>query len=66
MTNIKRLRVTFFKAPDIEFIGDLLNLEESMLDYVVGFLNLTTLLKLTKLKSLHFENLCRVLNFDGL
>lgn len=66
LTNIKRLRVTFFRAIDIEFIGDLLNLEELILEYVSGFSDLTPLLKLTKLKSLHFENLRRVSNFDGL
>ncbi|WP_113654850.1 leucine-rich repeat domain-containing protein [Pedobacter namyangjuensis] len=66
LTNIKRLRVTFFRATDIEFIGDLENLEEVILEYVSGFSDLTPLLKLTKLKSLHFENLRRVSNFDGL
>jgi hypothetical protein len=66
LTNIKRLRVTFFRATDIEFIGDLLNLEELILEYVSGFSDLTPLLKLTKIKSLHFENLRRVSNFDGL
>lgn len=66
LTNIKRLRVTFFRATDIEFIGDLLNLEELILEYVSGFSDLAPLLKLTKLKSLHFENLRRVSNFDGL
>lgn len=66
LTDIKRLRVTFFRAIDIEFIADLLNLEELILEYVSGFSDLTPLLKLTKLKSLHFENLRRVSNFDGL
>jgi len=66
LTNIKRLRVTFFRATNIEFIGDLLNLEEIILEYVSGFSDLTPLLKLTKLKSLHFENLRRVSNFGGL
>lgn len=66
LTNIKRLRITFFRATDIEFIGDLLNLEEVILEYVSGFSDLTPLLKLTKLTSLHFENLRRVSNFDGL
>ena len=66
LTNIKRLRVTFFRATDIEFIGDLHNLEELILEYVSGFTDLTPLLKLTKLKSIHFENLRRVSNFDGL
>jgi len=66
LTNIKRLRVTFFRASDIEFIGDLENLEELILEYVSGFSDLSPLRKLTKLKSLHFENLRRVSNFDGL
>lgn len=66
LTNTKRLRVTFFRATDIEFIGDLHNLEELILEYVSGFSDLSPLRKLTKLKSLHFENLRRVSNFDGL
>ena len=66
LTNLKRIRVTFFRANDIEFLGDLINLEEVILEYVSGFSDLTPLLKLTKLKSLHFENLRRVANFDGL
>lgn len=66
LTNIKRLRITFFRAIDIEFISDLQNLEELILEYVSGFSDLTPLRKLTKLKSLHFENLRRVSNFDGL
>ncbi len=66
LTQLKRLRVTFFRAKDISFIGDLLNLEELVLEYVSGFSDLTPLLKLKKLKSLHLENLRRVTNFDGL
>lgn len=66
LTNLKRIRVTFFRANDIEFLGDLINLEEAILEYVSGFSDLTPLLKLKKLKSLHFENLRRVSNFDGL
>lgn len=66
LTNLRRLRVTFFRAADIEFIGDLFNLEELILEYVSGFSDLTPLLKLTKLKSLLCENLRRVTNFDGL
>jgi len=66
LTQLKRLRVTFFRATDIGFIGDLHNLEELILEYVSGFSDLSPLLRLTKLKSLHLENLRRVSNFDGL
>lgn len=66
LKKIKRIRVTFFRANDIEFLSDLINLEEIILEYVSGFSDLTPLLKLTKLKSLHFENLRKVSNFDGL
>ncbi|HEU4470793.1 MAG TPA: hypothetical protein VFR58_06920 [Flavisolibacter sp.] len=66
LTNIKRLRVSFFKTDDIEFIGELTNLEELILEYVSGFSDLTPLKKLTKLKSLLCENLRGVSNFDGL
>ena len=66
LTNIKRLRVTFFRATDIEFISDLQNLEELILEYVSGFSELTPLKKLKKLKSVHFENLRRVTDFGQL
>ncbi|MGE6353102.1 leucine-rich repeat domain-containing protein [Flavobacterium sp. NPDC079362] len=66
LKNIKRLRITFFRATDIEFISSLNNLEELIFEYVSGFSDLTPLSKLTKLKSLHFENIRKVSNFDGL
>lgn len=66
LINLKRLRITFFRAKDIEFISDLYNLEELILEYVSGFSDLSPLLKLKKLKSLHFVNLRKVKNFDGL
>lgn len=66
LTNIKRLRVTFFRATDIEFIADLHSLEELILEYVSGFSDLKPLSKLKKLKSVHFENLRRVTDFSGL
>jgi len=66
LKTLKRLRVTFFRAKDIEFIGSLYNLEEVILEYVSGFSDLSPLQKLTKLKSLHLENLRRISNFDGL
>lgn len=66
LKNIKRLRVTFFRAKDLEFLNGLINLEELILEYVSGFSDLTPLSKLKKLKSLYFENLRKVSNFDGL
>ena len=66
LTKLKRIRITFFRANDIEFLGELTNLEEVILEYVSGFSDLKPLRKLTKLKSLHLENLRRVSNFDGL
>lgn len=66
LTNVKRLRVSFFRAADIQFIADLHNLEELILEYVSGFSDLTPLSRLTKLKSLLCENLRGVSNFDGL
>jgi hypothetical protein len=66
LKSLKRLRVTFFRAKDIEFVGNLYNLEEVILEYVSGFSDLSPLQKLTKLRSLHLENLRRVSNFDGL
>lgn len=66
ITQLKRIRITFFRSADIEFIGCLPNLEEVVLEYVSGFSDLTPLSKLKKLKSLHLENLRRVSNFNGL
>jgi len=66
LTNIKRLRITFFRPSDIEFIGDMSGLEEIVLEYVSGFTDLSPLQRLQSLKSLHLENLRRVSNFDGL
>ena len=66
MTDVVRLRVTHLRTKDIDFISELNNLEELILEYVSGFSDLTPLRSLTKLKSLHFENLRGVANFDGL
>jgi hypothetical protein len=66
LRQLKRIRVTFFRAKTLDFLGDLTNLEEVILEYVSGFSDLEPLQRLTKLKSLHLENLRRVSNFDGL
>ncbi len=66
LTNVKRLRITFFRAPDIDFIRDSQNLEELVLEYVSGFSELSPLRNLKKLKSVHFENLRRVNDFGGI
>ncbi len=66
LTDMVRLRVTHLRTKDIDFISELNNLEELILEYVSGFSDLTPLRKLTKLKSLYFENLRGVANFDGL
>jgi Leucine-rich repeat (LRR) protein len=66
LKQLKRLRVTFLRTKNINFIGDLPNLEELVLEYVSGFSDLTPLLRLTGLKSVHFENLRGVSNFDRL
>jgi hypothetical protein len=66
LTDIVRLRVTHLRTKDIDFISTLENLEELILEYVSGFSDLAPLRKLPKLKSLHFENLRGVANFDGL
>lgn len=66
LTHLKRLRITHARPKNIEFIGDLINLEEIVLEYVSGFSDLSPLNKLKKLKSLHFENLRRVSDYGGL
>ena len=66
LTKVKRLRITFLRTNDLHFLKNLINIEELILEYVSGFSDLSPLLMLTKLKSLHLENLRRVSNFDGL
>ncbi|MBL7729575.1 MAG: leucine-rich repeat domain-containing protein, partial [Chitinophagaceae bacterium] len=66
LKQLKRLRVTFCRTKDIDFIGKLVNLEELVLEYVSGFSDLSPLQNLKKLKSLHLENLRGVSSFDGL
>lgn len=66
LKSLKRLRVTFFRAKNIEFVEALYNLEEIVFEYVSGFSDLSPLQKLPKLRSLHLENLRRVSNFNGL
>lgn len=66
LTQITRLRITHLRTKDIEFIGELINLEEIVLEYVSGFSDLSPLRNLKKLKSLHFENLRKVSSFENL
>lgn len=66
LKNLKRLRLSHFGAKEIEFISTLINIEELVFEYVSGFSDLSPLRNLTKLKSLHLENLRRVSNFEGL
>lgn len=66
LKQIKRLRISHARPKDIEFIADLSNLEEVVFEYVSGFSDLSPFKKLSKLKSLHLENLRRVSNYNGL
>lgn len=63
---LKRLRISHARPKNIEFIAGLENLEECVFEYVSGFSDLTPFSGLSKLKSLHFENLRRVKDFSGL
>jgi hypothetical protein len=63
---LKRLRISHAKPKNIEFVAGLSNLEECVFEYVSGFSDLTPFRGLTKLKSLHFENLRRVNDYSGL
>jgi hypothetical protein len=66
LKNLKRFRLSHFRAKDIEFINELTSIEELVFEYVSGFSDLSPLRNLAKLKSLHLENLRRVANFEGL
>lgn len=64
LQNLKRLRITHLKTRDISPIGELINLEELVLEYVSGFTDLSPLTELKELKSCHFENLRKVTDFS--
>lgn len=66
LPKLKRLRITHARPKEISFLGNLLEIEELVLEYVSGISDLGLLSKLPKLRSLHLENLRRVNNFDGL
>ena len=66
LPQIQRLRITHAKPNNIDFITNLINLKECVLEYVSGFSDLSPFNKLKKLKSLHFENLRGVNDFSGL
>lgn len=66
LSQLKRLRITHARPKDIEFLGELTNVEELVFEYVSGFSDLSPLRRLTKLKALHIENLRKVKSFDGL
>lgn len=66
LSALKRLRVTHARPGEIRFISALTGIEELVLEYVSGFSDLSPLRSLTRLKSLHLENLRRVQDFGGL
>lgn len=66
LTLLKRLRITHARLKSVEFISNLQNIEELVLEYVSGFSDLSPIKELAKLKSLHLENLRKVKNFSGL
>jgi len=66
LSALKRLRISYVRLKDIEFICTMTSIEELVLEYVSGFSDLAPLQSLKKLRSLHLENLRRVKDFDGL
>lgn len=66
LTGLKRLRITHARPKNIDFLNNLILLEELVLEYVSGFSDLSPLQSLNKLKSLHLENLRKVNDFSGL
>ena len=66
LKKVKRLRISHARLKNIDFISGLENLEECVFEYVSGFSDLTPFSRLSKLKSLHFENLRLVNDFSGL
>ena len=66
LVELKRLRITHCHVKNLDFLQDLINVEELVLEYVSGFTDLSPLKNLKKLKSVHFENLRKVTDFKGL
>jgi hypothetical protein len=66
LTCIERLRITHARPKTFDFIRSMTNLNELVLEYVSGCSDLSPLLTLSRLKSLHFENLRRVSSFEFL
>ncbi|PJZ76326.1 leucine-rich repeat domain-containing protein [Leptospira neocaledonica] len=66
LQSIKRLRISFVRLKNLNFISSMRKLEELVLEYASGFSDLSPLSELQKLKSLHLENLRRVSDFSGL
>jgi hypothetical protein len=66
LSMLKRLRITHARPKDIDFISSLVKIEELVLEYVSGFTDLTPLRSLSKLRSVHIENLRKVHDFSGL
>lgn len=65
-SRLKRLRISFARVKDIEFIANFSELNELVLEYVSGFSDLSPLASLPNLTALHFENLRRVSDFSPL
>jgi len=66
LKSVKRLRVTHARPKDIEFVRDMVGLEEVVLEYVSSFGDIAPLCALPNLRSLHVENLRGVSDFGAL
>ncbi|MCB2085043.1 MAG: leucine-rich repeat domain-containing protein [Sphingomonadaceae bacterium] len=66
LTNLRRLRITHAQPKNLNFLTNLNDLQELVLEYVSGIEELSAVGNLPKLRSLHLENLRRVKDFSGL
>jgi hypothetical protein len=66
LKQLLRLRVSYLRTSNIDFIAALPNIQELVLEYVSGFDDLSALRDLKQLRSLHIENLRGVSRFEGL
>ncbi|TWU32220.1 leucine-rich repeat domain-containing protein [Novipirellula artificiosorum] len=66
LTSVKRLRITHARPKTIDFLRNMSQVEELVLEYVSGFSDLAPLGDLRRLRALHVENLRRVSSFSGL
>jgi hypothetical protein len=66
LPKVRRLRITHARPKALDFLAEVTNVEELVLEYVSGCKDLAPLRQLPHLRALHLENLRQVADFEGL